>query len=180
VIVPPTGIRVLVAMKPVDFRKGMDGLAAHVQEVFKVDPFTEAKAASLAAEVDRLTARAARLDHILSVLRRAQFGCRSEHISDEQIELALEDVETQHGVEDAGTEKADAIIKAEGVKSRRANRGHLPPHLPRGDRHRAGGQGLPVLRRHAACHRRRRIGAARQDSGTAARDRDAAAEIRLP
>ena len=27
-IVPPTGIRVLVATKPVDFRKGMDGLAA--------------------------------------------------------------------------------------------------------------------------------------------------------
>ena len=30
-IVPPTSVRVLVAMKPVDFRKGMDGLAAFVQ-----------------------------------------------------------------------------------------------------------------------------------------------------
>jgi transposase len=40
VIVPPTGIRVLVATKPVDFRKGMDGLAAHVQEAFKADPFS--------------------------------------------------------------------------------------------------------------------------------------------
>lgn len=101
-------------------------LSVHAQSLA-----TEAKAASLAAEVDRLTARAARLDHIVSVLRRAQFGRRSERISDEQIELALEDVETQHGVEDAGAEKADAIIKAEGVKARRANRGHLPPHLPR-------------------------------------------------
>jgi transposase len=39
-IVPPTGIRVLVATKPVDFRKGMDGLAAYVQETFKADPFS--------------------------------------------------------------------------------------------------------------------------------------------
>ena len=34
-IVPPTGVRVLVATKPVDFRKGMDGLAAYVQEALK-------------------------------------------------------------------------------------------------------------------------------------------------
>jgi transposase len=40
VIVPPTGIRVLVATKPVDFRKGMDGLAALVQEELKADPFS--------------------------------------------------------------------------------------------------------------------------------------------
>ncbi len=39
-IVPPTGIRVLVATKPVDFRKGMDGLAAYVQEAMKADPFS--------------------------------------------------------------------------------------------------------------------------------------------
>jgi len=39
VIVPPTGIRVLVATKPVDFRKGMDGLAAYVQLELQSDPF---------------------------------------------------------------------------------------------------------------------------------------------
>ena len=39
-IVPPTGIRVLVAAKPVDFRKGMDGLAAYIPEAFKADPFS--------------------------------------------------------------------------------------------------------------------------------------------
>ena len=38
-IVPPTGIRVLMATEPVDFRKGMDGLAAYVKEAFKADPF---------------------------------------------------------------------------------------------------------------------------------------------
>ena len=39
-IVPPTSVRVLVATKPVDFRKGMDGLAALVQEELKADPFS--------------------------------------------------------------------------------------------------------------------------------------------
>ncbi len=39
-IVPPTTVRVLVATKPVDFRKGMDGLAAYVQEAFKTGPFS--------------------------------------------------------------------------------------------------------------------------------------------
>lgn len=39
-IVPPTGVRVLVATKPVDFRKGMDGLAAYVEQQLKADPFS--------------------------------------------------------------------------------------------------------------------------------------------
>lgn len=39
-IVPPTGVRVLVAARPVDFRKGMDGLAAYVQEHLQSDPFS--------------------------------------------------------------------------------------------------------------------------------------------
>jgi len=40
VIIPPTGIRVLVASKPVDFRKGMDGLAAFIESELKADPFS--------------------------------------------------------------------------------------------------------------------------------------------
>lgn len=38
-LVPPGPIRVLVATKPVDFRKGMDGLAGLVKEQLKADPF---------------------------------------------------------------------------------------------------------------------------------------------
>ncbi|TWA76990.1 IS66 Orf2 like protein [Azospirillum brasilense] len=33
-------VRVLVAAKPVDFRKGMDGLAALVQQQLGADPFS--------------------------------------------------------------------------------------------------------------------------------------------
>ena len=85
----------------------------------------------LAAEVDRLTAQNERLDHIIAVLRRAQFGRRSERISDDQMALALEDVEAGLGADDAAAEAAEPIVRREGSKARRANRGHLPKHLPR-------------------------------------------------
>jgi transposase len=39
VIAPGNGVQVLVATKPVDFRKGADGLAALVQESLSADPF---------------------------------------------------------------------------------------------------------------------------------------------
>jgi transposase len=39
VITVPAGIRVLVATKPVDFRRGADSLAAVVHEQLKHDPF---------------------------------------------------------------------------------------------------------------------------------------------
>jgi transposase len=36
---PPAGMRVLIATRPVDFRRGADGLAATVQSVLRQDPF---------------------------------------------------------------------------------------------------------------------------------------------
>ncbi len=39
-MIGPTGaVRVLVATKPVDFRKGAEGLAALVRETMQADPF---------------------------------------------------------------------------------------------------------------------------------------------
>jgi transposase len=39
-MIGPTGaVRVMVATKPVDFRKGAEGLAALVRETMKADPF---------------------------------------------------------------------------------------------------------------------------------------------
>ena len=37
ILVPP-GVRILLAARPVDFRKGMDGLAALVQQVLLAGP----------------------------------------------------------------------------------------------------------------------------------------------
>jgi transposase len=39
-LIPPGPVRVLVATKPVDFRKGVNGLAALVQEQLKGNPFS--------------------------------------------------------------------------------------------------------------------------------------------
>jgi transposase len=39
VIAAPPGVRILLAARPVDFRKGMDGLAALVQQALRADPF---------------------------------------------------------------------------------------------------------------------------------------------
>jgi transposase len=39
VILIPPGVRILLATRPVDFRKGMDGLAALVQQALRTDPF---------------------------------------------------------------------------------------------------------------------------------------------
>ena len=39
-MIGPTGaVRVMVATKPVDFRKGAEGLAALVRETMEADPF---------------------------------------------------------------------------------------------------------------------------------------------
>ena len=39
-IIPSGTVRVLVAMRPVDFRKGMDGLAAVARESLGADPYS--------------------------------------------------------------------------------------------------------------------------------------------
>ncbi len=38
-IAVPTGVRVVVARRPVDFRNGLDGLAALVQQALRENPF---------------------------------------------------------------------------------------------------------------------------------------------
>ena len=53
-IAVPAGVRVLVATKPVDFRKGGDGLAALVQETLEEDPFSGTIFIFRAKRADRL------------------------------------------------------------------------------------------------------------------------------
>lgn len=49
--VPP---RIYIATKPIDFRKGLDGLAAAVQEVLKLDPYCGAAFIFRAKRADRI------------------------------------------------------------------------------------------------------------------------------
>jgi transposase len=54
-MIGPTGaVRVLVATKPVDFRKGADGLAALVRDTMGADPFSGAVYVFRAKRTDRV------------------------------------------------------------------------------------------------------------------------------
>ena len=53
-ILPPGPLRVFVAMRPVDFRKGMDGLAALAQERLRLDPFSGVVLVFRAKRADRV------------------------------------------------------------------------------------------------------------------------------
>jgi len=54
VIAIPGGARVLIATRPVDFRKGMDGLAAVVKEHLRADPYCGAIFVFRAKRADRV------------------------------------------------------------------------------------------------------------------------------
>jgi transposase len=54
VILPTGPLRVYVATRPVDFRKGMDGLAALAQEQLRLDPFSGAVLVFRAKRTDRV------------------------------------------------------------------------------------------------------------------------------
>ena len=53
-IFPSNRVRIVVATKPVDFRRGHDGLVAHVKNVLRKDPFTGTVFAFRAKRADRL------------------------------------------------------------------------------------------------------------------------------
>jgi transposase len=54
-VIGPTGaVRVMVATRPVDFRKGAEGLAALVQEEMKADPFSGSVYVFRAKRADRV------------------------------------------------------------------------------------------------------------------------------
>ncbi len=54
-MIGPTGaVKVMVATKPVDFRKGAEGLAALVRETMGADPFSGTVYVFLAKRTDRI------------------------------------------------------------------------------------------------------------------------------
>jgi transposase len=83
------------------------------------------------AEKVRLANHNERLLHMLRQLRRNHFGRKSEKLTEDQLHLGLEDLETAIASGEAATGKADATLKASRTRERRVNRGNLPAHLPR-------------------------------------------------
>jgi transposase len=53
-ITVPAGVRVMVATRPIDFRKGADGLAALIRETLGQDPFSGAIFIFRSKRADRL------------------------------------------------------------------------------------------------------------------------------
>ena len=70
-----------------------------------------------------------RLEKLVADFKRALFGVKSEKVDPGQYELALEDIETAMAAIHAEDEAIDPP-KSKPAR-RKANRGHLPKHLPR-------------------------------------------------
>jgi len=85
---------------------------------------------SVLAERDQLVARNAMLERLIAEIRRAHFGRKSERINDDQLALALEDLEAALAKEEAKDEKANAALKLERTRKRRASRKLTFDHLP--------------------------------------------------
>jgi transposase len=79
------------------------------------------------AILERLNAK---LEHIIAELRRAHFGRKSERITDDQLALALDELETAAAKAEAEAEKAEPERKAAGTRKRRASREEKLDHLP--------------------------------------------------
>jgi transposase len=86
--------------------------------------------AAIVGERDKLAARNARLEAIIQEIRRAHFGRKSERITDDQLALALEELETSLAKAEAEEEKADPTLKTERTRKRRASRSESLDHLP--------------------------------------------------
>jgi transposase len=86
--------------------------------------------ALIIAERDKLAIRNERLEAIIAEIRRAHFGRKSERITDDQLALALDELETSLAKMQAEEEKADPALKAAATRRRRASRNENLDHLP--------------------------------------------------
>ena len=77
---------------------------------------------AISTERDKLAARNERLVAIIKEIRRAHFGRKSERITDDQLALALDELETSLAKTEAEEEKADPALKTERTRKRRASR----------------------------------------------------------
>jgi transposase len=76
-------------------------------------------------------AESERLRQIIKELQRHRFGRRAETLPDDQLLLALEEVEQVEAAGHAETEKTTPAERTTRTAKRRTNRGALPMHLPR-------------------------------------------------
>ncbi len=98
---------------------------AQAVETLPDDP-NELKAMLLAER-----ARNDRLVQIIKEMQRHRFGRRAETLPEDQMLLALEEVEQTEAGAAAEEEAKSATEREKASRKRRTNRGALPAHLPR-------------------------------------------------
>jgi transposase len=76
-------------------------------------------------------AESERLRQIIAALQRHRFGRRAESLPEDQLQLALEEVEQVEAADHAETEEKSPEERKARAAARRRNRGALPAHLPR-------------------------------------------------
>ena len=76
-------------------------------------------------------ARNERLVQIIKEMQRHRFGRRAETLPEDQMLLALEEVEQTEAGAAAAAEAKSAAEREKAARKRRTNRGALPAHLPR-------------------------------------------------
>jgi transposase len=87
--------------------------------------------ARIVAERNELAEQNERLQHLVLKLTRLKFGTKSERLPEDQLQLALGDVETAIAQLEAQGEKRNPERRREGIAKRRASRGALPADLAR-------------------------------------------------
>jgi transposase len=93
---------------------------------------------AIRTERDQLEARNQRLESIIAEIRRAHFGRKSERINDDQLKLALEELETSLAKSEAEADKAEDEAEKAGKPANTGRRGNRRPrsrfpnldHLP--------------------------------------------------
>jgi transposase len=101
-----------------------------LETLAKVDTLSS-RYVDISAERDALAEQNEHLRHLLAKLQRRQFGRKSEQLTDEQLQLAFEEIEATLAENAAEAGKQSPALRDQQKKRRRAGRGRLPAQLPR-------------------------------------------------
>jgi transposase len=111
--------------------EGIEALRALVLTMMLERDATRDERDALTLERDTLQTQNGRLRHLLLKLTRMQFGAKSEHLREEQLQLGLEALEQAIAKEDAQADRQDPQLRKDNTARRRASRGALSAHLLR-------------------------------------------------
>ena len=114
---------------PADLPDDIEALKAQALALMAENSELQQQLDARDAEILRLENLSASLDALVAAMRQAMFGRKSEKICDDQLQLALEDLETSEAVVIAEIE--EDVLNDRPRPKRKINRGALPKHLPR-------------------------------------------------